>query len=93
MNVGVLPSWIPGSGNADVSVPGGDAYALQAVSYRWSELFNALWWFFAFAGLFGRYSTTQGNLTNSFQNKFLAYNNKKKMVSSIQRMEGKFPVE
>lgn len=22
MNVGVLPSWIPGSGNADVSVPG-----------------------------------------------------------------------
>lgn len=61
-----------------MSVPGGDAYALQAVSYRWSELFNALWWFFAFAGLFGRYSTTQGNLTNSFQNKFLAYNNKKR---------------
>lgn len=55
-----------------------DVYALQAVSYRWSELFSALWWFFTFAGLFGRYSITQGSLTNLFQNKFLTYNIKKK---------------
>lgn len=28
----------------------GDAYALQAASYRWSDLFNALWLLFTFAG-------------------------------------------
>lgn len=36
---------------------------------------------------------TQGNLTNSVQNKFLTYNNKKKMSSAFKRVEGKFPVK
>lgn len=71
-------------------LPCEDVYALQAVSYRWSELFNALWWFITFAGLFGRYSITQGILKNSFQNKLLTYNIKKKWSPAFREWKENF---
>lgn len=56
--VGLFPDaeqWCPaklGTWHWERSCDGaqGDAYALQTVSHRWSDLFNALWWLFTFAG-------------------------------------------